>query len=71
MLWRGQVVGLPPERPLLLEDGERSEGVTAMQRDGMIQDMEYAHSELPVLQGPPPQAHRNDAPNSPKNAANC
>ena len=55
MLWRGQMIGFPAQCPLLLEDGERTEGVTAMQRNGMIQDMENAHSELPIWQDTSPR----------------
>jgi hypothetical protein len=35
--------GLPPERALLAQDGEGAEGIAAVERDRVIQDVEDAH----------------------------
>jgi hypothetical protein len=43
LLGAGEVVRLPAEAPLLPEDGKRTKGVAAVERYGMIQDVENAH----------------------------
>ena len=49
MFGRGQVEGFPAERALLLQDGQGPEGVAALQRDRMVQDVENSHRRQPVF----------------------
>jgi len=43
LLGRGQVKRLPAQRTLLTQDGRSAEGVAAVQRNGVIEDVEDAH----------------------------
>jgi len=45
LLRRGQVKRLPAQRALLAQDGRGAEGVAAMQREGVVEDVEDAHAE--------------------------
>ena len=43
LLGRGQMKGFPAQRPLLTQDSRGAEGVAAVQRDGVVEDVEDSH----------------------------
>src|SRR4051812_16406777 len=46
LLGTGEMKRLPTQRPLLFENRERAKSITAMQRNRVIENMQYAHGEI-------------------------